>query len=205
MDDENSVTVPEDRTHWTNPAFDPHNREKFKPEYCQIVIDHMSQGRSVVSFAAEVGVSKRTVYNWAQRIPEFADAIEHAQTLCERWWENKGQDSLDSGKSFNDRVYQLHMMNRFNWQLKEGKELSGEVSAITRQASEEEQAERSRIAELRAQDEIRQLQQQAVEASGRLPDPTSPKKVKATAPDALSQMTQRTKQVEPDLIDYEPD
>ena len=198
MDEENSVTAPEDRSHWTNPAFDPHNREKFRPEYCQLVIDHMSQGRSVVSFAAIVGVSKRTVYNWAQRIPEFAEAIEQAQTMCEAWWTNKGQDSLDNGKSFNDRVYQLHMMNRFNWQLKEGREISGEVSAITRQASEEEQSERARIAELRAMDEIQRLQAQAIESAGQLPEPKA-------EPIEVKPVVHRTKQAEPDLLDYEPD
>lgn len=51
---------------------------KYKPEYCQLVIDHMSRGLSFESFAGVVGTCKQTIYSWMAKYPEFLDARNQA-------------------------------------------------------------------------------------------------------------------------------
>jgi len=56
---------------------------KFKPEYCQKLIDHMKQGFSFASFTAETKVNQDTLYHWLKIYPEFADAYIEADA-CNR-------------------------------------------------------------------------------------------------------------------------
>lgn len=46
----------------------------YKPEYCQMVIEHMAKVFSFESFAGVVGVSKQTLYDWRSKHKDFLDA-----------------------------------------------------------------------------------------------------------------------------------
>lgn len=52
------------------------NGTKFRPEYCQALIDHMAKGYSIGTFGFTVGVSKGCVDAWLKKFPAFADAFE---------------------------------------------------------------------------------------------------------------------------------
>lgn len=56
---------------------------EYKPEYCEAVIKHMSEGNSFWSFAADCDVSMETLSNWTQQYPEFLEAkkIGYAKLL----------------------------------------------------------------------------------------------------------------------------
>lgn len=47
---------------------------KYKPEYCQQLIDWMSKGNSFWSFAADVDVCFDTLSEWVRQYPEFSEA-----------------------------------------------------------------------------------------------------------------------------------
>ncbi len=47
---------------------------KYKPEYCEKLIEHMSIGHSFESFAGIVGVCFDTVYRWSNTHQEFSEA-----------------------------------------------------------------------------------------------------------------------------------
>jgi hypothetical protein len=87
----------------------------YKPEYCTLIIQHMAYGHSLVSFAAEIGVVKETVNEWARTIPEFSAAKKLALQLCQRWWEAQGMQNLilPEGTKFNTVVWSTIMKNRF--------------------------------------------------------------------------------------------
>jgi len=59
-----------------------HPSEKYKPEFCDAVIDHMSSGKSLASFQARIydefriRVTRKTFYNWQDRYPEFKKAVD---------------------------------------------------------------------------------------------------------------------------------
>lgn len=46
----------------------------YKPEYCQMVIDHMAKGNSFWSFAADINVHFDTLSEWTKAHPEFSEA-----------------------------------------------------------------------------------------------------------------------------------
>lgn len=61
---------------------------KYKPEYCQTVIDIMSQGKSMAAAAAEIGVGAQRMMQWQEDYKEFRDACDTGRALALRWWEN---------------------------------------------------------------------------------------------------------------------
>lgn len=52
------------------------NITQYKKEYCQLLIDHMSQGYSFGSFGGDIGVTRKTLYNWLKEFDEFREAKE---------------------------------------------------------------------------------------------------------------------------------
>ena len=49
---------------------------KYKPEYDDALIEHLSKGYSFMSFSVDNGVSYRTLINWCKRFPSFQEARE---------------------------------------------------------------------------------------------------------------------------------
>lgn len=52
----------------------PGRPTRYKPEYCEMLIDHMKQGKPFETFGNKVGVTYQTLYNWAQNHDEFFEA-----------------------------------------------------------------------------------------------------------------------------------
>lgn len=51
----------------------------YKPEYCDLVIDHMGKGHSLTGFAGFIKVARDTVYEWMSVHPAFSDAVHVAK------------------------------------------------------------------------------------------------------------------------------
>lgn len=69
----------------------------YKPEYCDAVVAHMSEGASLTSFAASVDVSRDTVSEWASAHPDFSVAVKVGKAKCAAWWEKRNRQSAESG------------------------------------------------------------------------------------------------------------
>jgi hypothetical protein len=65
---------------------------KYEPRFCQAVIDHSGEGRGLNSFAASIGVCRKTLTNWAQQHEEFYAAVLVAQAKSAAWWEDRARD-----------------------------------------------------------------------------------------------------------------
>lgn len=64
---------------------------KYDPAFCQKLIDHMSEGGTLTSFAATIKVSRDTVYEWSKIHVQpggFSDALKEGQALLEKWFED---------------------------------------------------------------------------------------------------------------------
>lgn len=61
---------------------------KYKPEYCQTVIEIMSQGKSMSAVAAEIGVGVHRLIEWSEDNEDFREACDTGRALALRWWEN---------------------------------------------------------------------------------------------------------------------
>jgi len=97
---------------------------KYKPEYCDTIVDFMRDGASIVEFAASIGVSRDSVYEWAKNNPAFSDALKTAMELCEAWWTAQGRVHM-MVKEFNHVLWYMQMKNRFGWRDKQETELTG--------------------------------------------------------------------------------
>lgn len=89
---------------------------KYKPEYCQLLIEHMDRGFSFESFAAECDVCFDTLYEWVKVHPEFSEAKRKATAKGMRQWEKMGMSGmLGEIMNFNSGTWIFNMKNRFKW------------------------------------------------------------------------------------------
>lgn len=84
----------------------------YNPDFCETVVKLGRQGKSKAVMAAEIGVTKQTLENWARAHPEFFDAMALAITHAQAWWENAGQKGLTADR-FNGSVWSRSMAARF--------------------------------------------------------------------------------------------
>lgn len=98
----------------------------YKPEYCQMLIDHMAEGFSFESFAAVVKVNRDTLYNWVSIHPDFSDAKKAGFEESRLTWEQIGRDIAKKGEG-NATAFIFNMKNRFreDWNDKQTIEHQG--------------------------------------------------------------------------------
>jgi len=113
----------------------------YKPEYCEMLIEHMAKGFSFETFGATIRVARSTVFLWAEKHQEFSDAKKLAFDLCQLWWEEKSILNIENiseteregnrvstySKSLNTGNFVFNMKNRFGW--KDKLEVSGDDRA----------------------------------------------------------------------------
>lgn len=103
---------------------------KYKPEYCEMLIAHMSDGYSFESFAATIGVNRDTLYEWTTRHVEFSDAKKTGRDASLYYWEKVGKDGLYNEvikdgdgmtvtRSINATVWIFNMKNKHGWRDKQ--------------------------------------------------------------------------------------
>lgn len=110
---------------------------KYEPWMCPSIIACAERGGSVISRCAEIQIVPRTYRRWIDPtgewyIPEFAEAHEIAEVLCQKWWEEVGQTYItfeDKGRRLDPQNYRLQMANRFGWSEKSQQDLttSGDI------------------------------------------------------------------------------
>ena len=91
---------------------------KYKPEYCEVIIEKMAEGYSKEAVAGYIGISKNTLYEWAKAHKDFQDAIAIGETRSQLHWEGKLVEYAvhsKNGKQINGQVFNLNMKNRFGW------------------------------------------------------------------------------------------
>ena len=98
----------------------------YDPSFCDRVVDFGREGYSKAMIAAELGVVRQTLENWASRHPEFLDAMTRAREFSLAWWELQGHKGIWS-RDFNANAYRLQMLNRFpdDWRERQEVELRG--------------------------------------------------------------------------------
>lgn len=93
---------------------------KYKPEFCALLIKHMSDGLSFESFAAVAKVNRDTLYEWVKAHEDFREA--KAEGLSENllFYEKTGRAGM-LGKlpGFNITAWIFNMKNRHGWRDKQ--------------------------------------------------------------------------------------
>lgn len=107
----------------------------YDSSYCDQVIEWGAQGKSITWMAAEIGVSRECIYEWARVHPDFSDALSRARAKAQQWWEDLGQSGIYA-PAFNGSVWVKSMAARFpeDWREKTEQKIEGElaIGKITR-------------------------------------------------------------------------
>lgn len=113
---------------------------KYRPEYCDRVIELGKEGCSVVEMAADIGVARNTLETeWPSAHPDFLEAMTQARQLSQAWWERQGRVNLmvpPGVGTFQASVWSRSMAARFphDWRENRGVELSGSGGGPIQQA-----------------------------------------------------------------------
>lgn len=60
----------------------------YKPEYCEMLVEHMRGGNTYTSFGAVIDCGKDQLYKWEHNHVEFAEAKARGFVLAQYFWEN---------------------------------------------------------------------------------------------------------------------
>jgi hypothetical protein len=66
------------------------NRSKYRKAFCEKLVEHLGRGLTLISFGAEVGVGRKTLYNWLEKYPAFAEAYDQGWSKREAYMLNMG-------------------------------------------------------------------------------------------------------------------
>lgn len=89
---------------------------KYNPAYCDAIVEHMTEGASVASFAAEIDVARSTINLWADAHPEFMEALMRGKAKCAAWWERVGRNLAVTGDGNAPMViFGLRNMAQDDW------------------------------------------------------------------------------------------
>lgn len=94
---------------------------KYKPEYCERVIELAKEGAGWAEYAAEFEIDRTTLYDWAASHEEFSTALMRAKVHEQVWWEREGRLNLKS-KEFNANLWIKSAQARFREDYTERKQ-----------------------------------------------------------------------------------
>lgn len=85
---------------------------KYRPEFCDKVIELGKAGKSIVQIASALDVHKDTLYEWEKVHPKFSDSLSRARQESQVWWEDQGQIGL-STPGYNSSLWSKQVSCRF--------------------------------------------------------------------------------------------
>ena len=97
---------------------------KYKPEYDQMLLDHLSKGLSFMSFDVPGGVAYQTLVQWCKRFPSFAQAREIGEKRRLLLLEDEGIKMVKGGNA----VVWKTLMSQYGLAEKVEVQHSGSVS-----------------------------------------------------------------------------
>ena len=100
---------------------------KYKPAYCQQVIELGKEGKSQVQIACELNVDPKSLRDWAEAHEEFSLALTRAKAFEQAWWEDMGMKGLIADK-FNANVWKKSMEARFRDTYTERREIEHDAT-----------------------------------------------------------------------------
>ena len=105
---------------------------KYKPEYCDLLIEHMDSGMTYTSFAGHplVRVTRDCLYKWEKEYPEFLYAKEVGRGGNEYFFMEAGIAGLFDKSALNTSQWNIMMKNMHGWKDKQEVEHSGQTQVV---------------------------------------------------------------------------
>lgn len=83
----------------------------YDPSFTDQAIEFLSQGYSLMALAGHFGVTRKTIYNWKESHPDFAEAVEIGQAKGLLSWEQDYRTFAKTGDG-NATAYVFALKNR---------------------------------------------------------------------------------------------
>jgi hypothetical protein len=116
LDLESVKELSEEEKAKTNPRGAGRKPVKYKPEYCELLIESASIGETQAEFAAKIHVSKGLLNDWALKHKRFSAAMSIANEVSEAWFDKTVRFSaVGINKDANARLLTLYAKNKFGW------------------------------------------------------------------------------------------
>jgi hypothetical protein len=87
---------------------------KYKPEYCEALIDYMAKGFTLTAFAGSIRVSRETVYAWMSEHSDFSDAATRGKAAASNAWEARMMEAKRSAEAATS-IFALKNINPDDW------------------------------------------------------------------------------------------
>lgn len=99
---------------------------KYKPEYCERMLEMAAEGCGMAEYAAEFGIDRATLFDWRDQHEEFSTALTRAKILEQAWFEREARLNMKN-KDFNANLWFRSALSRFREDYAERKitEVSG--------------------------------------------------------------------------------
>lgn len=85
---------------------------KYKPEYCEQIIELGKAGKSIAQMASHFDVDKASIFRWSEESEDFRTALARARAHSQTWWENAAQQNMDN-RNFNAQLWLKSVASRF--------------------------------------------------------------------------------------------
>lgn len=86
---------------------------KYKPKYCDMLIEHMANGGSFEGFAAVVKTHSDTLYDWLDAQPDFLEAKKAGFIASRKFWEDTMADQARGKINGSSTALIFALKNRF--------------------------------------------------------------------------------------------
>lgn len=103
---------------------------KYDPAFCDAVVEHMSEGASLTSFAASIDVCRDTLTEWCSVHPAFSSAVKRGKAKCASWWEDIAREGAQGNSDANPTlcIFGLKNMSPDDWREKVEQQHSGSLT-----------------------------------------------------------------------------
>ena len=96
---------------------------KYNPDLCNDLIDHMAKGHSFFSYGAICNTTKETILKWTDRHPEFNEARKIGMSKALLYWEKVMDECATARTKMNASMIMFKLRNSF-------KEMYGDTTKI---------------------------------------------------------------------------
>lgn len=83
----------------------------YNEECCDKAYTLLCQGKLDVHICSELGINRKTFYEWIKTHPEFEKAIESGDIECHKWWYDRMQQKFEAGDDHGYRYCQIILAN----------------------------------------------------------------------------------------------
>jgi hypothetical protein len=85
---------------------------KYREEYCNIAVEYLGKGHSIVALAGKLGVRESTAHAWAKKYPEFLEALDLGIAKAVGFWEDRLIDVADGSSKAQVAAIIFGLKNR---------------------------------------------------------------------------------------------